>query len=313
MKSINKPPFLRKGDTIGLITPAGFITNEKFEKTLENLKKIGLIPFYNNSLFDKHGYLAGDDNQRIEEIHSMYENKDIKGILCVRGGYGTTRILDKLDYNLINNNPKPLIGFSDITALISAIYKNTNSPIFHGAMGVSEFNNYTLSNFKEVLMSKYSELTIKSADYNENSDQIEYKPYIINKGIAKGKLVGGNLSLLVSQIGTQYDIDWTDKIVFIEEICEPPYKIDRMLTHLIMSGKLQNVAGIILGVFNKCEERENPENSLSLKQVITDRIKQLNVPSMYGFSFGHIHNQAIFPVGVGVEFDSETKRMKFFI
>lgn len=291
---------LKKGDKIGLITPAGFISKEKLDKAINNLTSLGLEPVYHKSVSEKEGYFAGTDKSRLNELHSMYEDNKIKAIWCVRGGYGTSHLLDKIDYKLIKQNPKPLIGYSDITALIQAIYLKTGIPGFHGVIGAGDFTPYTVENLKNMFFSISEEIKINMMK-EHNKDL-----YIINKGNFSGKLTGGNLALIVSLIGTPFDDNWDNKIVFIEDIGEAPYKIDRMLTHLIFSGKFNKVKGIILGRFNDCEpDEEDKINSFSLKEVILDRIKPLNIPAIYGFSFGHIDNQAVFPVGINANFNTD--------
>ncbi len=297
-------PLLSPGDTVGLITPAGFITEEKLKKTIQNFESFGLKTVYYSSILNKEGYLAGNDESRLKEFHLMYENKDVKAIVCVRGGYGTTRLLDKFDFKLIKRNPKPLIGYSDITALINAIYRKTGIPGFHGIVGAGNFTEYTSRNFKNLFFEITENVEIELFEKHTK------EALVINGGQVSGKLAGGNLSLLISLIGTPFDVSWDNKIVFLEDVGEAPYKIDRMLTHLISAGKFKKVKGIILGRFKDCEAAKDDKiNSFSLKEVILDRIKPLNIPAVYGFSFGHIKNQAIFPTGIKADFDAD----RFFV
>ncbi len=294
--------YLKKNDKIGLITPAGFITKQKLDNSIQNLNRFGLKAVFLNSVLDKTGYLAGSDKARVEELHKMYADKSLKAILCVRGGYGTARILDKIDYELIQQNPKPLIGYSDITALLSAIYKNTGQIGFHGVLGASIFNEFTAKSFKNLFFDETKEMK-----YTLNHPKTT-EHYIINPGKASGKLIGGNLSILNALIGTPYDVDWTDKIVFIEEINEAPYKIDRLLTQLIQAGKFNKAKGIIFGQFNKCEGNNfnvMEEDTFKLKEILFERIKPLNIPAAYGFPFGHINDQIVFPIGALALFNAE--------
>ncbi len=293
-------PLLKKGDTIGLITPAGFITEEKLQKTIENLASFGLKSVYFDSVLEKNGYLAGNDQSRLNELHTMYENTEVDAIICVRGGYGTTRILDRINYDIIKKNPKPLIGYSDITALINAVYKKTGIPGFHGIIGAGDFTEYTSENFEKIFLSD-SEIINYEIFKDHKKDA-----FVIHSGEMSGTLAGGNLALVISAIGTSFEISWKNKIVFLEDIGEAPYKIDRMLTQLISGGKFKNVKGIILGQFKGCEpEEDDKENSFFLKEVIIDRIKPLEIPAVYGFSFGHIKNQLVFPVGIKAKFNTE--------
>ncbi len=293
--------FFNKNDKIGLISPASFITKEKLNNTIANIENFGLEAIYFKSIFDKKAYFSGTDKERTNELHKMYADKSVKGILCVRGGYGTLRILDFLDYSLIKNNSKPLIGYSDISALLIAIYKKTGQIGFHGVVGASIFNKFTSDNFKEMFLNK-NEVVKSNIPKSSNNEH-----YTIFPGKAKGKLIGGNLSILISLLATPYDVSWDNKIVFIEETNEAPYKIDRMLTQLILAGKFKKVKGIIFGTFNKCEGKDfriNNEDTFSLKEVISEIIKPLNIPSAYGFPFGHIENQIILPIGANANFDA---------
>jgi len=292
---------LKENDKVGLISPASFITKEKLTNSIKNLKSFKLIPVYYESVLERHGYFAGTDESRVNELHKMYVDKSIKAMLCVRGGYGASRIVELLDYNLIKNNPKPLIGYSDITALLIAIYKNTGQFGFHGVVGASVFSDYTAHNFKEIFFKKKDVI-----NYNISKND-KYEQYTICSGKASGELVGGNLAILVSLLATKNDIEWANKIVFIEEINEPPYKIDRMLTQLIQANKFVGVKGIIFGQFNKCEGSDfnvKIEDTFTIKEIISNLIKPLKIPSAYGISFGHVKDQIIFPIGVKANFNA---------
>jgi len=241
----------------------------------------------------------------LNELHWAFENKEIDAIICIRGGYGTSRIVDNINYDLIKRNPKIFVGYSDITVLLNAIHQQTGLITFHGIVGISAFSAYTKTLFNSILASKNDEFSI----YPENTNSIEF----ISTGKASGRLAGGNLSMICSLLGTKYQIDFTNKLAFIEDIGEAPYRIDRMLTQLLLSGTLQKASGIILGNFKGCDidDKEiTKENSLSLNEIFIDRFAHFNIPIMSGFSFGHIENQAIFPVGVMAEIDSKTHHIK---
>lgn len=299
-----KPKKLSKGDMIGLIAPGSAISRKSFEKSLNNIDSLGFKAQYSDNLRVRKGYLAGTDRQRIDDIHNMFKNPEIAGIMCVRGGYGCARLLSALDYGLIKSNPKVLVGFSDITALLYAIHKQTGLICFHGPVGISTFTPFTTSQFERVLMKGKSKIEIKQPSEWKELEGTVYKQMNITPGIVNGALVGGSLSLMVSLIGTPYDIDYTNKIVFIEEIKEDVYRIDRMLTQLLLSGKLDNVRGIALGVFNGCDNKPEDEDyglSTSLAEVITDRLGKLNIPVLYGLPVGHIKDNATIPFGIEAE------------
>ncbi|RJE74425.1 LD-carboxypeptidase [Reichenbachiella sp. MSK19-1] len=301
-----KPKVLKLGDTIGLITPASAVSRSAFEKTLENIDRLGFKAVYSDNIRVKRGFLAGTDEQRLADIHAMFANDQVDGIVCARGGYGTGRLLSEIDYSIIKANPKVLIGYSDITALLYGIYQQTGLVCFHGPVGASNFTDFTTDGFNEVLMNK-TKGTVIARPKTWEEKGATYDTYTITPGSARGKLIGGNLSLVVSLIGTPHDIDFTDKIVFIEEIGESSYRVDRMLTQLLQSGKLEKVRGIALGIFNDCdyeEEDQSYPSSISLREVLEDRLEDLGIPVMYGLPFGHIADNATLPFGIEVELDA---------
>ena len=298
---IIKPAKLKKGDKVGLIAPGEFITEEELKTSTDNLEALGFKVSYTKNILNRNGYLAGTDEQRASDLNEMFSRNDIDGIVAARGGYGCTRILPLLDYNLIEKNPKVLLGYSDITALHMAIYSKTGLVSFHGPVGISTFNEYTISNLKNVLLYSLENLTLYNTEDEKNIDS---KSFTIISGKSSGRLIGGNLSLMVSLIGTPYDFDPSGKLIFIEEIGEQPYRIDRMLTQMIEAGKFEKASGIILGEFVDCEPGKNDLNSFSLKEVLYNCLYNLNVPVIYGMSFGHIKNKLTLPIGINAELNS---------
>lgn len=311
IKKIIKPPRLKKGDTVALVTPGSYITEQEKEESINNIRSLGFNVIYSERLMQKNGYFSAVDEERAADLNEMFRRKDVQGIMCARGGYGCARILPFLDYDLIEDNPKPLIGFSDVTALHYAIYKKSNLVTFHGPVSISSFGSFSTKNFENVLLDPKNELELE----NSNSDN-NYNPYgitVISDGRAEGELIGGNLSLVVSLIGTEYDLDFDDKIIFLEEFLEEPYRIDRMLTQMIQAGKFEDAAGIALGVFKLCEsDKTNPsfDNSFSLMEVLRDRLGKLGIPVIYGLSFGHVTDKFTLPFGISAELNSGTKRLK---
>ena len=304
--NIIKPKRLKKGDKVGLIAPGSYITEDQLKESVDNLESIGLKPFYTDTILKKYGYLAGTDKERAEDINRMFADKSIKGIFAARGGYGCSRILPLLDYKTIKKNPKILIGYSDITALLYGIFSQTGLITFHGPVGISTFNEYSNKHVKNILFEPKPNYTMM------NLPEDESKINIINKGVAKGKLVGGNSSIVVTMIGTKYDVDLKDKIVFLEDVGEEPYRIDRMLTHLLEATNIKQAAGIALGVFNNCEiDKDDPEfeNSLTLDEVFKDRLGNLNIPVISGLSFGHISNKFTLPFGIEAKLDTNKKSL----
>lgn len=301
-----KPQKLNKGDTVGLIAPGSYITIDQLNESIKNIEDLGYKVKYSQEILDQHGYLAGSDSVRVDEIHSMIQDDDVKAIVAVRGGYGCARLLPNLDYEMIKNNPKIIIGYSDITSLLYGIYNKTGLVCFHGPVGTSTFNEYSVKHFKNILTQTKQSYSMQNLP--EDDKQIN----VITPGIAKGELVGGNLSIVVSMIGTKYDIDSKGKIIFLEEIGEEPYRVDRMLTQMRQSGKFEDCAGIALGVFRNCDVDLNDpefENSLTLEQVLNDRLSDLGVPVIYGLSFGHITNKFTLPFGIKAELDTYNKKL----
>ncbi|HEX2961903.1 MAG TPA: LD-carboxypeptidase [Ignavibacteriales bacterium] len=309
--AVIKPRRLKAGDTIGLITPGSYITEDELKESVKNLEDLGFKVVYTDNVTARFGYLGGKDDVRAQDVNLMFSRKDVDGIICTRGGYGCARLLPYLDYNMIRNNPKVLCGYSDITSLLYAITARTNMVTFHGPVGISTFNEFSLSYFKNTLMDPADSLRFWNAR-DEKLDDKSRQVIPIRGGKAKGRLAGGNLSIVVSLIGTPYDINTDGKIVFLEEIGEEPYRIDRMLTQMIEAGKFEKAAGIALGVFEKCEAKESAPaepRSLTLQEVLMDRLFNLNIPVIYGLSFGHITNKFTLPLGVMAELDVDNQNL----
>ena len=304
-KTIIRPPRLQKGDQIGLITPASYIDDEGLEEAVNNLEKLGLKVVKGKHLRAQYGSMAGTDAERLADLHSMFANPDIKGIWCARGGYGAARLLEHIDYELIRQNPKVLVGYSDITALHCAIWEKTGLVTFHGPVGNSTLTDYTLEQVQSILFNPQEthKITISEAQLSEVLSDDAYKPGSIVPGQAEGELIGGNLSLLASLAGTAYLPDVKGKLVFIEDIGEKPYRIDRMLTTLHQAWPLRDAAGIALGVFTDCEASSG-SRSLSLQETLRDRLGNLGIPVYYGISFGHVDNMTTLPVGVRAQLDA---------
>jgi muramoyltetrapeptide carboxypeptidase len=301
-----KPKKLKKGDTIGLVAPGYAIKPEVLEKAKETLGGMGFIPFHTDRILGNHGYFSATDDERAKDVNEMFANPNIDGILCARGGYGCTRIMQLLDYTAIKNNPKALIGFSDITALANGIYKETGLITFHGPVGSTLSDEYSIKQFEQVLMHPKERLMIANVELKEVSvlKDPEFERYTINSGIATGKLVGGSLTLINAMIGTPHEIDFTGTIVFFEDVEEAPYRIDRMLTQLIEGPTFRKAAGIMIGVCKGCD-KPSKSDAFTLKEVILDRIQHLGIPAAYGMSFGHVANNFTIPIGIAATFDAD--------
>lgn len=304
-----KPKRLRKGDTIGLITPGSFIPDRALEKAVSNVKRLGFKVKLGKHIRALRGFNAGTDEQRLEDLHQMFEDPAVDGIWCARGGYGCTRLLPMIDYELIKSNPKVLLGYSDITALHNAFYQKCGLVTFHGPVASSTMTPYATAHFRRALMEENPVQVIKPAGANKQIKDVLYQPKTIRGGRARGALIGGNLSLLAAMAGTDFAIDPTDKLIFLEDIEEKPYSVDRMLTQLRQSDKLAGAAGFALGIFADCVP-EPEDRSLTLLETVQDRLYPLGKPTAYGLSWGHISNQATLPVGIQAELDADNVQLK---
>lgn len=298
MIKINKLNSLNIGDTIGVICPSSAEDYEKIKSGISLIKSLGFKVKEGKHIYKRKGYLAGDDKDRAEDLMDMFKDSTVKMILCIRGGYGAMRILPYIDFDIIRENKKIFMGFSDITVLLNTICQRCNFPTFHGPMVTSDLKEpYTYNSFIESITN-----TMKKPYILENPPHI--KTISLVNGKAKGRLVGGNLCLICSTLGTPYEIDFKDNILFIEEIGEAPYKIDRMLTQLLLSGKLQKCRGIILGGFTNCELKDYSK-SLKLEEVLKSNLCKLNIPILSNFSSGHYYPKLTLPIGIEVSLDSE--------
>ena len=306
-----KPKKLNLGDTIGLVAPGFAVKPEALYLAVDTLHKMGFKTHHTDRIKGNHGYFSNTDEERAKDLNEMFANPDIDAILCARGGYGCTRILDKLDYDAIENSPKALIGFSDITALINTIYQKTGLVCFHGPVGKTLDNEYSQAYFKKVLMDPQETLPIKNAILRDPKQyrNSEYYRYTITPGVGQGELVGGSLSLVSAMIGTPYEIDFTDKLVLLEDVEEAPYRIDRMLTQLADVESFTKAKGIIFGVCKGCDRKRTTEN-FTLREVIMDRISPLGIPAVYGMSFGHIPQNSTLPIGVEASFNAYEKQLR---
>lgn len=288
-----KPKKLYPGATIGVIAPASPGDLDLSMKGVEWLKQQGFRVELGKTAEQSLGYLAGSDADRAGDINAMFLSSKIDGIFCLRGGYGTMRLLDLLDYDAIQSHPKVFVGYSDITALHTSISQRTGLVTFHGPMVASDMgkglSDYTWDSF-------YRALTIAKPLGPILNPPLFLPPEFIVPGQARGNLIGGNLSLIVSTLGTPYEIDTRGKILCLEEVGEVPYRIDRMLTQLSLAGKLQDAAGIIVAVCADCEEEDPSE--VTLAEVLLDRLGGLNKPVLYKLNFGHTAEKATLPFGV---------------
>lgn len=284
-------------DTIGIVAPASAEKKETIDESLKILKNLGFNYKCGKHIYDKWGYLAGKDEDRASDFITMLKDPTINMILCLRGGYGSIRILPYLNPSLLKKNPKIIAGFSDITVLLNYITKATGLITFHSPMVTSNLKDEeTFKSFVDTFTHGYEPYEIK------NPESIPYKTLI--NGDAEGKLVGGNLTLMCSSLGTPYEIDTQDKILFIEDVAEEPYRIDRGLTQLLLAGKLQKCKGFILGQFKDCS-LPHYERSLTLQEIFEDRILPFKKPTISNFMAGHDYPRLTLPIGAKVKLDAD--------
>ena len=288
------PRRLQVGDTVALINPAAFSYEKEIQPFFKAAAQLGLKVKVGKHFYDRYGYLAGKDADRAADVNSAFADSSVQAIFTGMGGWGCGRILPLLDYNMIRDNPKIIIGFSDVTALLLAINTKTNLVTFHGPLGVSNWSSFTVDYFKQVLFDA-------GAVTLQNPQKMDIET--IGQGQARGKLFGGNLSVISTMIGSAYLPDWENSILFIEEVSEEVYRIDRMLTQLKLAGILDKISGFIFGQCTSCEA-EKPKESLTLTQVLSDHIRPLRIPAWYGSAIGHIRDKFTLPIGHEVEIDA---------
>ncbi|MEM1324869.1 MAG: LD-carboxypeptidase [Bacteroidota bacterium] len=305
-----KPRRLEKGDTIGVITPGSYISDKALEKGIKNLESLGLKVKLGQHIRAQRGFTAGTDQQRLDDLHRMFEDREVQGIWCARGGYGCTRLLPDIRYDIIRDNPKVFIGYSDITALLQAFHVETGLIGFHAAVASSDFTRYTRRYLRRILFEDKRRTEFEPSRGNRRRGKRDdlFKTRTITSGRARGRLFGGNLSLLAALAGTPWELKAYNKLIFLEEVGEKPYRVDRMLTQLRQSAYLQNANGIAMGIFNGCEADRN-DLSLTLQETLDDRVGSLQMPSTYGLSFGHIDDQIVLPVGIEAELDADSGRL----
>lgn len=300
------PRRLKEGDTIGLITPGSYIPDKDLAKAEKNMLALGLRVKRGKNLRALRGFTAGTDQERLEDLHSMFADPEVDAIWCARGGYGCTRLLPYIDFSIIRKNPKILIGYSDITALTTAVFQETGLVCFHGPVAASTFTDYTRRELEAILFSFGKSRTISIAEENREKEDPLFQPMVLNPGKASGRLIGGNLSLLATMAGTPWALKTENRLLFLEDVEEKPYRIDRMLTQLKQSANLEEAAGFALGVFAGCVP-EPEDRSLSLEDTIKGQFLLLSQPAVYGLSIGHISNQCTIPVGVKATLDADKK------
>jgi muramoyltetrapeptide carboxypeptidase len=296
-----KPKKLLKGDLIGIITPASSPDDlSLIESGVKYIESLGYHTILGKNVGKIRGYLAGTDSERVDDIHQMFGDRKVKAIFCLRGGYGAFRLLDKIDYHLIKKNPKIFVGFSEITSLQMAFLQRANLITFAGPMVLPNFSKevstYTEENFWRLITSSKKPGKVILPD-NDNL-------VAITPGVAEGNVVGGNLAVFNSLHGTNYLPDLKNKILLLEDISEPPYKIDRMFNQLRLRKVFNKTRGIILGNFTDCVELDKNKKTLTLQEVWEDYFSDLNIPVIHSFPHGHIKDLITIPIGSKIKLNA---------
>jgi len=301
-----RAPRLKPGDTLGLISPAhATYEREPFQIATEALQALGFNVRPGAHLRARHGHLAGTDAQRAEDINRFFADDSVQGLIALTGGSGGTRILPAIDYAQIRRRPKFFGGFSDLTALVNAIQQQTGLITFHSPTALSQWNGFSVEHFKALVMQAGTPLLKNpTGELGEHLVQTNDRIQTIRSGRARGRLVGGNLAVLTAMAGSAYWPDFRGAILFLEDINEYIYRVDRMLSTLRLTGALSQVAGVVLGQFTKCEPGEG-FGALTLDELFDEYFLPLNVPVYRGAMIGHIRRKFTVPVGARAEIDAE--------
>jgi muramoyltetrapeptide carboxypeptidase len=310
-KALIRPPKLVPGSRIALVAPAGpLLERDDLTRAEALCGALGYEPVLGKNAYARYGYLAGSDDARVADFNGALRDDSVAAVWCIRGGYGTTRLLDRIDYNEIARRPKALIGFSDITALLNAVMRVSSVVTFHGPVARASMPDFTRRHFERVLASsnpagRLEHLPEPVGVLVPREDRI----VTLRGGRAEGPLVGGNLSLLQSLIGTPYCPELRGAILFLEDVGEELYRIDRMLAHLRNAGLLQGLSGVVVGRFTELK-RAGVDGALGFDEVLTTYLAPLRIPVAYGFPVGHIEAQWTLPLGVRARLDADNGELE---
>jgi muramoyltetrapeptide carboxypeptidase len=305
-----KPKRLSAGDTVGIVAPASATFNTlDLQIARESLEALGLKVQVGRHVLDRHGYLAGSDQDRAADINRFFADPDVRAVLPLRGGWGASRVLPSLDYDAIRRNPKIVLGYSDITALHMAIAAKTGLVTFHGPNGMGRWDEFSVNWVRRVL---FDGEAVTLENLHEKGDflvQTENRVQTITPGTARGRIFGGNLTVLTAIIGSPYVPDFEGAILFVEDVGEDIYRIDRMLTTLKLAGILGRLRGFVWGTCSECEPGSG-FGSLTFEEVFADHIAPLKIPAWQGAMIGHRTPQFTIPEGVEVEIDASAGRIR---
>ena len=307
-----RPRVLKPGDTVGLITPSTYVSDPDALATVDRtVKYFGLKAKWGKNVRRREGYLGGTVEQRVEDLHAMFEDPQVNAVFALRGGYGSAQLLDHIDYKLIRAHPKIFVGYSDITALHLAINKMAGLVTFHGPVVLSRFTDYTQNYFRRALF-ETKPIGIVNNPPEANTLRPSHALRTVRPGSTRGPLIGGNLTLISTTMGTPYEIDTRGRILFIEDVDEEPYRIDRMLTQLRLARKFDVAAGIVVGECADCRPKDfkpSFNSTFTLGEIVDNILGGLKIPVLSGLTFGHTDDQVTLPEGVMATLDADQQRL----
>ncbi|MBO9512259.1 LD-carboxypeptidase [Erythrobacter sp. A6_0] len=306
-RGLRKPSRLRLGDTVGLVAPASAVSERQIANALFTVRGMGLVPRLGKHVADTSGYLAGDDAARASDLDTMFADPDISAIFAVRGGWGSARILPLLDWKTIRRNPKLLIGFSDLTALHLAIAKRAGFMSLHAPNAASSWPENSWNSLWRMAFT--GETPVLGGTQEEPGRPLPLGR-TITPGRARGRLLGGNLTVLTSLMGTPWLPDFDGAVLFLEDIAEAEYRIDRMLQHLSLAGVLGRLAGVVFGRCSACATTDPDYEGFSLDEVLDTHLAPLGIPAFVGANIGHLSNQLSLPHGGEVEIDAQARTIR---
>lgn len=303
MSNLVTPNKLKTGDRVALIAPSGPVPVDRLEQAEAAVKIMGLEPVLFESVRSKHGYLAGSDRLRADDLTRAFADDSIAGVICARGGYGAQKLHKLIDWDIVKKNPKVFLGYSDVTYLHIMMNQYCGFKTYHAPMPSTEWYK-GLDEYTE----KWLKLALFGGEWGELTNCDKETRFTITGGKGRGTLVGGNLSLVASAVGTPYELKGKDSIIFLEDINEPPYSVDRMLTQMVAGGSFEGCKGVVLGYYTECAAKD-PSRSLTLMQIFEEILEPLRIPVMGGVTCGHDLPTLSLPLGAEAVLDADEKTL----
>lgn len=309
--SLTRPPRLRRGDVVGLVAPSGASWEaDDRDQVDEVVRALGFVPRHGRHSMDRFGYLAGQDRDRASDINAMFADPDVKALLCVRGGWGVARMLPFVDFDRIRANPKAVMGFSDITGLHMALQARAGLVSFHGSNAAGAWGPLAVASLDELLVEGRAATVHNPPAREPRLVQRQGRTVTITPGRARGRLIGGNLTVFAALAGTPYMPDTRGAILVLEDVGEAEYRIDRMLTQLRLAGLLDGITGFVFGQCTRCSDASPGFGNFPLSELLEQHVRPLAVPAFHGLMIGHIADQPFLPLGAEVEMDARAGQLR---